>query len=214
MNKVGASCFTTCAALFGIAFSTAPGGWADDTGPPSDIAKYDCGTIALHTLLALEGRSIRIETLRTRLPAPGPQGRSMAELRDAARACGLSLMGVKLARTDRAPDRPALVFLNRDEHGHFLVVRPVGHSGKLIQIIDSTGDPMVMDATDLYASPRWTGLALLPVRPNWPLRIAIAGLTVSGLTLVLRLVASRFRAGIGRGGGKSALTTLQPTSET
>ncbi len=91
----------------------------------------------------------------------------------------------------------------------------MGHSGKLIQIIDSTGEPIVMDAVNLYASPRWTGLALMPVRPNWPFRIALGGLAVSGLTLVVLLFGvSRFRAGIGRTVGESTSTTLPPTPET
>jgi ABC-type bacteriocin/lantibiotic exporter with double-glycine peptidase domain len=192
MNKIGGSRFTIWAALCWIAFLNAPVGLTGVTDPPSDIAKYDCGTIALHTLLALDGRATPIDTLRTRLPAPSSRGHSMAELRDAARSFGLTLTGVKLSRSGRAPDRPALVFLKRDDHGHFLVVRPVGHSGKLIQIIDSTGDPIVRDAVDLYASPQWTGLALVPARPNWPLRVAVSLLTVSGLVFVVLLLASRY----------------------
>lgn len=118
----------------------------------------------------------------------------MAELREAARACGLTLVGVRLPRSGHAPDRPALVFLEGEDHGHFLVVRPVGHSGKLIQVIDSIGDPVVMDAADLYASNQWTGLALVPVRPNWPLRIAVGLMILSGFSFVLLLAASRSRA--------------------
>ena len=177
-----------------MAFLDAPAALASGTGPPSDIKKYDCGTIALHTLLAIEGRATRIDVLQACLPSPSPRGYSMAELRDAAQAFGLPLMGVKLPRGDRAPDCPALVFTKRDGHGHFLVTRPVGHSGKLVQIIDSIGDPIVMDAVDLYASRQWTSLALIPIRPNWPLRFAIGVLVVSSLTFVLHLIASRSRA--------------------
>ena len=118
----------------------------------------------------------------------------MAELRDAARSFGLTLTGVKFSQSSRAPDRPALVFLKQDDHGHFLIVRPVGHSGKLIQIIDSVGDPIVVDAVNLYASPQWTGLVLIPVRPHWPLRVAFGMLTISGLAFVVLLGANRYRA--------------------
>jgi ABC-type bacteriocin/lantibiotic exporter with double-glycine peptidase domain len=195
MKWIGRSRLTDCAAvLTWAALFSASGGWAGVTSPPSDIAKYDCGTIALHTLLALEGRATHIDTLRTRLPAPSPRGYSMAELRDAAHSFGLALTGVKLSGSGGAPDRPALVFLKRDDHGHFLVVRPVGHSGKLIQIIDSTGDPIVLDAVDLYASPQWTGLALMPLRPNWPLRVAFTMLMIFSSAFLVLLIASRNRA--------------------
>ncbi len=90
----------------------------------------------------------------------------MADLRDAARAHGLVLTGVTLRRDGAAPDRPALVFMKREGHGHFLIIRPVGHSGRLVQIIDTIGDPSITDAAELYATPQWTGIALVPTRHN------------------------------------------------
>lgn len=115
------------AALFVLATSPTMVCRADRTDP-AEFGMLDCGTIALHTLLTLEGREIPVDTLRARLPALSAKGYSMAELRDVAQACGLTLTGVKLPTGDHAPDRPALVFLRRDDHGHFLVIRPVGHS--------------------------------------------------------------------------------------
>jgi Peptidase C39 family len=193
MNGIGHSRGKTCSVLFWVVCCSGPASLAGSVDAPSEIVAYDCGTVALHALLAIEGCATRFDALQARLPAPSPQGYSMALLRDAAGTCGLSLTGVKLVASGRAPDRPALVFTKRGEHGHFLVVRPVGHSGKLIQIIDSTGDPIVMDAIDLYASPQWTGLALVPTRPDWPLRVAVGVLVISGLTFVLLLVANRLR---------------------
>jgi len=128
---------------------------------------------------------VSIDALESHLPPRERTGRSMSDLRDTARAFGLTLTGVKLTRSDRAPDRPALVFLRREDHGHFLVVRPVGHSGKLVQIIDATGDPTVIDAANLYASPQWTGLALVPSRTNWPFRLAVGILVAGCVTLIL-----------------------------
>lgn len=150
---------------------------------------YNCGFMALSTLSRLEGSPIEPDQLRSHLPAPKPAGYSMKELRDAARACGLGLSGVRLSTGDRSPNRPVLFFLKRRSHGHFVVVRPVGSSGKMVQVIDSAADPEVMDAAVLYASPEWTGLALVPVRPNWPLRIASGlGLGTVAIVLVRRLM--------------------------
>lgn len=158
---------------------------------PDGAERFDCGALALHTLLSLEGRETSLQTIREHLPPPHPEGYSLAELKDAAKSCGLALVGVKLNRSDHAPDRSALVLTQLEEHGHFLVVRPVGHSGKLIQVIDPIGDPIVMDAADLYASRQWTGLALIPHRPNWPLRFAISSTVVSGLAFVWLLAGGR-----------------------
>ena len=114
-----------------------------------------------------------------------------------------------LARGDRAPDRPAIAFLERDGHGHYAVVRPVGHSGKLVQIIDAAeGDPIVMDATDLYALRQWTGLALVPRRPNWPFRVAAGAAAIACFSLIailfVRPILSR------RIGGRRSVVVVQP----
>lgn len=52
-----------------------------------------------------------------------------------------------------------------------MVVRPVGHTGKLVQVLEANTIPVIVDAKDLFSSPEWTGLALVPSRPNWPARI-------------------------------------------
>ena len=147
----------------------------------SPAADYDCGTLALYTLLRLEGRAIRLRDVDASLPAPPPQGFSMEQLRDAASSFGVSLMGVHLPRQG-SPDRPALVFTRHGPHGHFSVVRPIGHTGKLVQTIDALREPDVVDLPDLITSPEWTGLALIPSRPNWPARIGwcLLGGTIAG----------------------------------
>ncbi len=87
---------------------------------------------------------------------------------------------------ERAIDRPMLVFLNRGEHGHFLVLRPVGTTGKLVQVVDSVNPPAVIDKTALFAAKSWTGLALIPDEPrSWvlPARIAAAVVLVLGFLI-------------------------------
>jgi hypothetical protein len=159
---------------------------------PIDAHGYDCGTFALHTLLAIEGSPTPIDTLKSHLPGGRPNGYSMAELRDAAGTLGLALIGVIIPRSDRAPDRPALVFLKWKDHGHFVVARPVGHSGKLIQIIDLSDDPIVVEAAEFYASPGWTGLALVPRRRSWAWSI-VASLLVSGFSILALHTLGRLR---------------------
>ena len=129
-------------------------------------APLDCGMVALFHLLRLEGFSVELPRVESRLPASPRGGNSMKDLRLAARAFGMELTGVAMPKDGRAIDRPIIMFLKRGPHGHFLVVRPVGHTGKLVQVIDSVAPPAVIDKAELSASPEWTGLALVPDRPN------------------------------------------------
>lgn len=181
-----------------LAVVTVPQVTADQTTQWIDPAEvYDCGTMALYTLLQLEGQSVELHRIETHLPSPTTEGFSMAELRDAARACGLKLAGICMPRRDPAFDRPMLVHLGVGQHGHFVVVRPVGHTSKMVQMLDGTYPPRLLDAADLYASPGWTGLALVPVRPNWPARMAgAAGVAVcAGLAAIQIMQRRRQNAG-------------------
>ena len=139
---------------------------ADDSLASSETS-YDCGTIALYTLLRLSGRPTELSVLETRLPLPKAAGYSMLELRNAAYACGLSCAGMRVSKSDRQPAAPILAFLTDGTHGHYVVVRPVGHTGKLVQVLNLNRESVVLDAADLYGSPEWTGLALIPDPPRW-----------------------------------------------
>ncbi len=160
----------------------------DETAPPGPLD--ECGVAALFLLLRLEGRPATVDALIARLPKPGPRGYTMADLRDAAGASGLRLDGVRLRTGLKRLDRPALVFLHRGGHGHFAVVRPVGHTGKLVQVLDPGRMPTVVDASELAASHDWTALALAPDRrPPWaaPAALAaVAGLAGLGIAVVRR----------------------------
>jgi len=193
MREAGRSRPMTCMAVLLAAILSTPVCSADRATEPRNSATYDCGTTALYTLLALEGRPTRLDQVKSRLPALDPRGYSLAQLRIAARACGLVVSGVRLPRNDRAPDRPALVFLEREGHGHFLVIRPVGHSGRLIQVMDSVGAPSVVDAAELHHSPEWTGLALIPARSDWSLRVSALVLAAAILSLFSLLIMSHRR---------------------
>lgn len=151
-----------------------------------------CGTLSLYVLCRLEGRKVDLTTVAARLPEDVRAGHSLAEIRDAAAECGLRLRGVRLRPSDWPLDRPALVHLDRHSSGHFVVIRPVGQSGRLAQVIDGRHRVEVLDFERLVSSPEWTGLALIPGRPNWAggagvaLAIAASGLVVSHTVARLR----------------------------
>lgn len=152
------------------------------------MQQYDCGTLALHILLQLEGRSAELRRIEGVLPACSSDGYSMKELREAAASCGLSLSGIELSGRERLLDRAALAFMNYDTHGHYVVIRPVGHTKQLVQIIDPSGAPEVVDMARLQSSRGWTGLALVPRRQKWNYVVSAA---VFGMVLIL---ASRYRS--------------------
>lgn len=141
------------------------------TIPTSNGEEYDCGVRAMFLVCRLEGKQTNLVSIAKSLPAPNPGGHSMKELRDEARKRGVPLRGVKLRPGER-PSGPSIVYLGDGGHGHFIVVRPVGHTGKLVQVLDPNLPPEVMDREDLERLPRWTGLALVPDPPNWPRRVA------------------------------------------
>jgi Peptidase C39 family len=144
-------------------------------------------------LLRVEGHRTELSLIKQYLPAPSPHGCSMRQLREAARACGLSLVGVRLKKSNRAPDQPIVAFLKGGHHGHYVMIRPVGHTGRLLQVLDLDDDPIVLDAIRLYASPEWTGLALIPARPNWVARIGWALLAGTAAWGLASLVVPRLR---------------------
>ena len=181
-------------AIIGLIVLTANGLIRAQADPDPSLREYDCGTLALYNLLRLEGRSTDLATIERHLPVTNGGRYSLKDLRDAARVSGLNLDGVQLAKSDKAPTQLALVHLDRKPDGHFLLVRPVGFTGKLVQVIDSTQEPFVLDAANLYASPEWTGLALVPSRPNWPVRAVGLVSIAAGLTLVVVGLLRKFRS--------------------
>ena len=151
-----------------------------------------CGRQSLYILSRLEGRPVPRDATSTLLKF-GEESISMADLRAEAATLGLSLVGVKLPSGPVAPDRPAIVFMDRRPHGHFLVIRPVGTTGRLVQVLDPNREPEVVDARSLYASSEWTGLALVPERRSWRARIAIAAGVLAALLGSVVLITRKSR---------------------
>jgi ABC-type bacteriocin/lantibiotic exporter with double-glycine peptidase domain len=143
---------------------------------------YDCGTLALYTLLQLEGKQTTLRSVERSLPATPAHGYSMKQLRDAAGHFGLGLVGVRMGGKAKVPSRPFIAFLKRGEHGHFLVVRPLGHTGKMVQVLDAASEPQVLDAADFFGSSEWSGIALISTDAHWSVRIGVSCLVLSLMT--------------------------------
>ncbi len=116
----------------------------------------------------------------------------MGELRDAASKLGVRLDGLAIGKDVRALDRPLLAFVKVEHEGHFLAIRPVGHTGKLVQVIDANQPTRIMDKVDLVASDQWTGVVLAPRRTNWPV-VAVAGVLTPACLGGLGLAMFRHR---------------------
>ncbi len=153
--------------------------------PTPGEADYDCGVRALCLLLGLEGRHIDPKEIANSLSERDAAGYSMKQLRDEAARRGVRLRGVKL-RTGERPGGPSIAFLGDGGHGHYIVIRPIGHTGKLVQVLDPNESPLVIDVENLQRHPQWTGLALVPDPPSWPRQIgvALAGGGIAGLALI------------------------------
>jgi Peptidase C39 family len=153
---------------------------------PDETTKLDCGVNALFILLRLEGRPVTLDRLVAALPARHPDGYSMAELAAASRSFGLSLEGVRFAKGDPALDRPAIAFLEDSRGGHFAVLRPVGTTGTMVQVIDPPHVPWIADYGRVMTTPSWTGRLLVPGasrvrRAILPALLATVGLIVLGV---------------------------------
>lgn len=162
-----------------------PVGSAQDEIKTESRSGPSCGLTSLWTLLHLEGHPIPMATLRARLPSEPAAGYSIAELREAAAACGLRTDVRQLSTNPEALDRPVLVFVRRNGHGHFLVIRPVGRGDKL-QVLDGPRAPEVREGTQIVDAPTWTGIALVPVRPSWPARAVALAMFGGALACLIR----------------------------
>ena len=122
----------------------------------------DCGVVGLYTTLRLAGRTVTLNEVTAVLGMTPPGGFSMIELRTAAERLGLSLAGINLdqSRGTRLT-RPALVYLDRGGDGHYVVLRPVGHSARMVQVFDGVEGIALVDLSALQAAPDWTGIALV-----------------------------------------------------
>lgn len=170
--KRGAALFIAGAICAGLGWR-APAPAAE----PPDAAELDRGTAALYYLLNVEGRPRTLDEVRAALPACDDRGYSSRELADSAGSLGLEVAGGRSLDLEKAPDRPIIAFIKRPEHGHDVLLRPVGHTGRLVRVLDGREAPEVLDMAAFRAEQGWTGLCLVPERgPAWsgPLTLVAA----------------------------------------
>jgi hypothetical protein len=153
--------------------------------PVQNIAQpfNDCGAHALYLLLRLRGHGVGMERVLDALPNRHPDGYSMAELTQAAGALGVPLEGRRIRPGDFPLDRPVIAYLENRQRSHYVVLRPVGRTGTMVQLLDPPFDPRVLDYDQLRKFPEWTGKALVP------LTFAESAVPLA-LVLLLALVAS------------------------
>ncbi len=148
-----------------------------------ETTKLDCGDNALFIVLHLEGHPVTLDRLLAALPPRHPDGYSMAELAAVGRSLGLGLEGVRFAKGDKALDRAAIAFIQDARGGHYAVLRPLGTSGTMVQVIDPPQVPWITDYDQVLESRPWTGRLLLP-RDPWHVRYAFP-LILATLSILL-----------------------------
>jgi hypothetical protein len=165
---------------------------------PTATTTLDCGADALFVLLHLEGRPVALDQLEKSLPPRRRDGYSMSELAASSAAVGLPLDGLRFGKRHGAPTRPVIAFFKDPKTGHFAVLRPVGTTGKMVQVIDPPHVPWITDWDKLFAAKSWTGRILVRrdpwiVRNMIPVLLAAAGgvLLMTGLRRGLRRRAIR-----------------------
>ena len=99
-------------------------------------------------------------------------------------------------RSGERPEGPSIAFLGDGGHGHYLVLRPIGHTGRLVQLLDPNEAPVVMDVEGLQRLPRWTGLALVPDPPNRPMRLGAALIAAGAVGLAASMYARSRKRGL------------------
>lgn len=127
---------------------------------------FDCGPSALFVLVKLMDRDATYEAVLQALPPRHPDGYSMMELQTAASKLGLGLSGARLDHGDRLAG-PAIAFVKSGREGHFVVLRPVGTTGRMVQVIDPPDAPEALDLDRLIDSPEWTGRLLIGESRTW-----------------------------------------------
>ena len=119
-------------------------------------------------------------------------GYSMAELAEASRVLGLRLDGMQLDRRGARPDRPVIAFFKDAKVGHFAIIRPVGTTGAMCQVLDPPHALRLIDYAEVARMPTWTGRVLAPASP-WAIRNAAPLLAGAGALVVTGAVVGRRR---------------------
>ena len=163
-------------------------------GNEPEFVPPDCGLNSLFLLLELSGDHVDLDRLRRALPPQSPRGYSLLELSDAASGLGHRCRGIALQKGEPPPNRPALVFMGDETHGHFAVIRPVtGTDLSRVQVVDPPYPPLMVDWTSLTSDPHWTGRVLIrsSLADSIVPYLFVASILMSGLLLSVRSIRDR-----------------------
>ena len=157
---------------------------------------FDCGTLSLYTLLRLEGARLDLSALAEALPASNSKGFTFRELREAAGANGVTVLGRHVPKGSATLNRPAIASLKVGQHEHYVVIRPIGRSGRLVQVIDAGIETEVLDYDALQSRPEWTGDILIPERADLVARFAAGvgvalGISALGIGIYQQMMRTR-----------------------
>lgn len=141
-----------------------------DASPRQDASSIEhgwlsCGFASLYVLQHWMGGALNLEQLRAADHGPI----SMLELITVAGQSGIVLHGVKLSAGDFPLREPHILHFSRGPVGHFMVARPVGQTGRLIQLFDPPSNYLFVYQDDLLNDPTFSGYALRPV--TWRRRV-------------------------------------------
>jgi ABC-type bacteriocin/lantibiotic exporter with double-glycine peptidase domain len=173
---------------------------ADDQTPEiehditSESHDTDCGIRALFLMLQTQKLDISIDELRSQLPKPSSQGYSIGEMRKASRQLGLSLIAEQIELPKQKMNQPAIVYLQRPNEGHFIFIRPVGETGRMIQVLEYPFAPKVMDLDYFVTHSGWKGIALFPAPSFSTLNAVVVSVGISSVAfLVIYLIRRKVR---------------------
>jgi ABC-type bacteriocin/lantibiotic exporter with double-glycine peptidase domain len=176
--------------------------------PPSESTDIepDCGLKALYNLMHLSDLEVDYVSIADALPPLHRDGYAIGELRDAASRLGMRTAAYRLRLADLPRDRPSLARLHvplRDA-GHFVVFRPVGTSGRLVQMLSPPYVPRILDLVEITPRGNPELQVLVPV-----------SLTESAVlwsrehSVVLTILVIAIVAGVGRIRSKRSLGPVE-----
>jgi len=125
-----------------------------------------CGAMCILVLARLQESTVDLPAIQAELGPPSFAGHSIKQMASALEALGMPCSAVSVLPSDWPIQGMGIFHTQNGERGHYVVVRPVGHSGQLAQVLDPTGSVLVEDYEALAQAPGWTGSCLLIHSPR------------------------------------------------
>jgi hypothetical protein len=168
----------------------------------TETDRVTCAVEALYLYLQTVSREVPLRKLASEFSPPNRGGHSMYEIARVARRHGVGLTGIALKGRSRTLREPMIAYLKRSDHSHFVVLRPIGTSGELVQVLDPSGGIRSVDYDAFQKIAGWTGMVLVRTKPSLFLRATPWLISsVVGVLVARGVVAMVRRRGLARGAG-------------